>query len=69
MSVTEFARNKPASLDRTTCIKTNLTRPPLLCVISIGDFGIVALFGNETFRTLPFYLYQQIGAYTHKMVQ
>lgn len=33
------------------------------CVISIGDFGIVALFGNETFRTLPFYLYQQIGAY------
>ena len=28
------------------------------CVISIGDFGIVALFGNETFRTLPFYLYQ-----------
>ncbi|ELM3739390.1 thiamine/thiamine pyrophosphate ABC transporter permease ThiP [Yersinia ruckeri] len=33
------------------------------CVISIGDFGIVALFGNEHFRTLPFYLYQQIGAY------
>ncbi|MDN7208896.1 thiamine/thiamine pyrophosphate ABC transporter permease ThiP, partial [Klebsiella pneumoniae] len=21
------------------------------------------LFGNEAFRTLPFYLYQQIGAY------
>lgn len=33
------------------------------CVISIGDFGIVALFGNENFRTLPYYLYQQIGAY------
>ncbi|CNE71026.1 thiamine/thiamine pyrophosphate ABC transporter permease ThiP [Yersinia nurmii] len=32
-------------------------------VISIGDFGVVALFGNEHFRTLPFYLYQQIGAY------
>ncbi|WNN71120.1 thiamine/thiamine pyrophosphate ABC transporter permease ThiP [Kluyvera cryocrescens] len=33
------------------------------CVLSIGDFGVVALFGNENFRTLPFYLYQQIGAY------
>ncbi len=33
------------------------------CVLSIGDFGVVALFGNEDFRTLPFYLYQQIGAY------
>ncbi len=33
------------------------------CVISIGDFGVVALFGNDNFRTLPYYLYQQIGAY------
>ncbi|WP_023640780.1 thiamine/thiamine pyrophosphate ABC transporter permease ThiP [Dickeya zeae] len=33
------------------------------CVLSVGDFGIIALFGNEQFRTLPFYLYQQIGAY------
>ncbi|MGY5958488.1 thiamine/thiamine pyrophosphate ABC transporter permease ThiP [Kosakonia sp. BK9b] len=33
------------------------------CVLSIGDFGIVALFGNDDFRTLPFYLYQQIGSY------
>ncbi|WJV53322.1 thiamine/thiamine pyrophosphate ABC transporter permease ThiP [Prodigiosinella aquatilis] len=33
------------------------------CVLSIGDFGVIALFGNEQFRTLPFYLYQQIGAY------
>lgn len=32
-------------------------------VLSIGDFGVIALFGNEQFRTLPFYLYQQIGAY------
>lgn len=32
-------------------------------VLSIGDFGIVALFGNDDFRTLPFYLYQQIGSY------
>ncbi|WEF27418.1 thiamine/thiamine pyrophosphate ABC transporter permease ThiP [Klebsiella aerogenes] len=33
------------------------------CVLSIGDFGVVALFGNDAFRTLPFYLYQQIGSY------
>ncbi|WP_411705666.1 thiamine/thiamine pyrophosphate ABC transporter permease ThiP [Edaphovirga cremea] len=33
------------------------------CVLSIGDFGVMALFGNEQFRTLPFYLYQQIGSY------
>ncbi|CEE90797.1 thiamin transport protein (ABC superfamily, membrane) [Xenorhabdus nematophila str. Anatoliense] len=33
------------------------------CVLSIGDFGIVALFASEDFRTLPYYLYQQIGAY------
>ncbi|RWR00551.1 thiamine ABC transporter permease [[Pantoea] beijingensis] len=33
------------------------------CVLSIGDFGVVALFGNDNFRTLPYYLYQQIGSY------
>jgi len=32
-------------------------------VLSVGDFGVVALFGNEDFRTLPFWLYQQMGAY------
>ena len=29
----------------------------------VRDFGVVALFGNDDFRTLPFYLYQQIGSY------
>ncbi|KAB7898403.1 thiamine/thiamine pyrophosphate ABC transporter permease ThiP [Rouxiella sp. S1S-2] len=33
------------------------------CVLSLGDFGVIALFGNESFRTLPFYLYQQMGSY------
>lgn len=33
------------------------------CVLSVGDFGMVALFGNDAFCTLPFYLYQQLGAY------
>ena len=32
-------------------------------VLSVGDFGVISLFGNDDFRTLPFYLYQQIGAY------
>ncbi|WP_127959735.1 thiamine/thiamine pyrophosphate ABC transporter permease ThiP [Serratia microhaemolytica] len=33
------------------------------CLLSLGDFGVVALFGSEQFLTLPFYLYQQIAAY------
>lgn len=33
------------------------------CVLSVGDFGIIALFGNDSFRTLPFLLYQQMGTY------
>ena len=32
-------------------------------MLSIGDFGVVALFGNDDFRTLPYWLYQQIGSY------
>lgn len=36
------------------------------CILSLGDFGVIALFGNEHFRTLPFYLYQQIGAYRNQ---
>jgi thiamine transport system permease protein len=33
------------------------------CMMSIGDFGIIALFGQQDFATLPYYLYQQIGSY------
>lgn len=33
------------------------------CVLSVGDFGVISLFGSDDFRTLPFYLYQQMGAY------
>ncbi len=33
------------------------------CILSIGDFGAIALFGNSEFRTLPYHLYQQLGAY------
>ncbi|MFP3014419.1 MAG: thiamine/thiamine pyrophosphate ABC transporter permease ThiP [Arsenophonus sp.] len=33
------------------------------CILSIGDFSIMALFGNENLRTLSYYLYQQFGSY------
>ncbi len=31
--------------------------------LSLGDLGIIALFGNESFMTLPWYLYGLMGAY------
>ncbi len=30
---------------------------------SLGDLGIIALFGNENFSTLPWYLYGLLGSY------
>lgn len=33
------------------------------CMMSMGDFGIIALFGQPDFATLPYYLYQQMGSY------
>ncbi|WCF12507.1 hypothetical protein N4G58_17165 [Edwardsiella piscicida] len=56
-------------LNRLRWIELRALRRPLAqalafaCVLSLGDFGVVALFGSEQFRTLPFYLYQQLGAY------
>ncbi|WP_416413147.1 thiamine/thiamine pyrophosphate ABC transporter permease ThiP [Pantoea sp. App145] len=56
-------------LNRLRLIELRALKRPLAqalafaCVLSIGDFGVVALFGSADFRTLPFYLYQQIGAY------
>jgi thiamine transport system permease protein len=32
-------------------------------LVSIGDFGIIAFFGNEELITLPLFLYQRIGSY------
>ncbi|PIJ49733.1 thiamine/thiamine pyrophosphate ABC transporter permease ThiP [Erwinia sp. OLTSP20] len=58
-----------SGINRLRLIELRALRRPLAqamafaCVMSIGDFGIVALFGNDDFRTLPFYLYQQMGAY------
>ena len=30
---------------------------------SLGDLGIIALFGSDEFTTLPWYLYQLMGSY------
>jgi thiamine transport system permease protein len=31
--------------------------------LSFGDFGIIALFGGAELRTLPYLLYERLGAY------
>lgn len=60
---------RSAGLARLKIIELRALKRPLAqalafaCVLSIGDFGVVALFGNEDFRTLPYWLYQQIGSY------
>ena len=35
----------------------------LAMALSFGDFGIVALFGGAELRTLPYLLYERLGAY------
>ena len=35
----------------------------LTAALSVGDFGVIALFGSEQFQTLPFLLYQYASRY------
>lgn len=35
----------------------------LTTALAMGDFGVIALFGTPETRTLPLYLYQQMGSY------
>jgi thiamine transport system permease protein len=35
----------------------------LAAALSLGDFGIVALFGGGELRTLPYLLYERLGSY------
>ena len=35
-------------------------------VLSMGDFGVIALFGGQSVITLPYYLYQQISHYHYQ---
>ncbi|MWN32077.1 MULTISPECIES: thiamine/thiamine pyrophosphate ABC transporter permease [unclassified Gilliamella] len=35
-------------------------------ILSLGDFGIIALFGGQSVTTLPYYLYEQISHYHYQ---
>jgi thiamine transport system permease protein len=35
----------------------------LTAALSIGDFGVISLFGSEQFKTLPYLLYQYASRY------
>jgi thiamine transport system permease protein len=35
---------------------------------SLGDLGVIALFGSDEFSTLPWYLYQLMGLIIPKML-
>jgi thiamine transport system permease protein len=35
----------------------------MAAALSFGDFGVVALFGGSELRTLPYLLYERLGAY------
>ena len=56
-------------INRTRIIDWPTLRQPLgraaalAATISFGDFGVIALFGNDHTITLPMLLYQSIGAY------
>ena len=58
-----------SGLNRLKLVELKALRNPLLqafafaSLLSIGDFGVVALFGNEGFTTLPYYLYEQLSTY------
>lgn len=38
----------------------------LAAILSLGDFGVIALFGGQSVTTLPYYLYQQISHYHYQ---
>lgn len=57
------------SLNRWRLVESSLLRPELAYIaslafcMSLGDLGIIALFGNQDFITLPWLLYQKMGSY------
>ncbi len=56
-------------LARWRLIESTLVRPELAYVaslafcMSLGDLGVIALFGSQDFVTLPWLLYQKMGSY------
>jgi len=57
------------SWNRWRLVESSLLRPELIYIaslafcMSLGDLGIIALFGNQDFITLPWLLYQKMGSY------
>lgn len=55
--------------NRWRLVESRLVRPELVYIaslafcMSLGDLGIIALFGNQDFITLPWLLYQKMGSY------
>ena len=58
-----------SGLSRWRLVESALLRNELIYVaciafcMSLGDLGIIALFGSQDFATLPWLLYQKMGAY------
>ena len=58
-----------AGLTRLRVVDWPLLRRPfaaayaMAMALSFGDFGVVALFGGSELRTLPYLLYERLGAY------
>jgi thiamine transport system permease protein len=56
-------------LSRWRLVESALVRPELTYVaslafcMSLGDLGVIALFGSQDFVTLPWLLYQKMGSY------
>jgi thiamine transport system permease protein len=57
------------SLNRLWLVEIKILKKPLVqslaitFVLSIGDLGIIAMFGDSDLLTIPLYLYQQLGSY------
>ena len=55
--------------DRWQMIESTLLKPELIYIaslafcMSLGDLGVIALFGSQDFITLPWLLYQKMGSY------
>lgn len=58
-----------SGLSRWKLVESPLIRPELTYVaslafcMSLGDLGVIALFGSQDFVTLPWLLYQKMGSY------
>lgn len=52
-------------VEKATLLKPLRSAFALAAAISLGDFTAIALFGNDSFTSLPLLLYRQLGHYQH----